>query len=171
MNYKIFNKIKIQHGSTLIELLLYIGLLAVFMTVLGGILGTAVDLRLESNATSSIDKEANYIFARTTYDIHRADSIDTPINPGDSNQNLVLTIQGVTYTYNLNSSGNLVYTNDQGSFYLNNYDTKIDSISFNKIGNLGGAADTVHINITLSSIFKDRKGTESRNFQTTVGLR
>lgn len=170
-NAKTFQVFSIQKGVTFIELLIYMGILTIFMTVLAGLFGMTVDLQLEAGANTSLDRDAQYLFARMSYDLHRADSIVNPSTTGVPESSATVSISGVNHTYNLDGSGNLAYVNNLGTFALNSYDTKLSNLTFTRIGNIGGVEDTIKIAFTLTSVYSQRKGSETRNFETTIGLR
>lgn len=173
----LFSKLKItkikRHykGATLVELLIYMGILSLFLGVLTSLFATSMDIQTESSATTSVDRDANYIFARLSYDLHRAESISTPASIGATNASLVLVIDGVTYTYSVDGAGNLTYTNPLGTFNLNSYDTTLSNLSFVRYGNVGGIEDTIRVSFTITSVFTPNRGIESKNVQTTIGLR
>jgi hypothetical protein len=162
---------KRSRGATLIELLLYMGILMVFMGVLSNVFTSGIDIQLESQATTSVDRDAHYLFSRLAYDIHRAQSIVTPGSYGTTSTTLVMTISGQQYTYALDSGGNLTYANTNGTFTLNSYDTTLSNLQFTKIGNVGGTEDTIRVSFTLISTVLQHKGTESKAFQTTIAKR
>lgn len=164
-------KFPISKGFTLIELLLYMGILAIFISVLAGLFGMTIDLQLEANANTSLDRDAQYLFARMSYDLHRADSIVTPSATGTPTDSITVSISGINYTYSLDGSGNLTYVNDLGTFVLNSFDTTVSNLTFTRIGNIGGVEDTVKTGFTLTSTYIQRKGSETRDFETTIGLR
>lgn len=163
---------KLQKGATLLELLIYMGILTVFMAVLATLFGTALDLQTEANATTSVDRDATYLFARIAYDLHRAESIVTPANRGAANSgaSLTLSINGTNHTYAADAVGNFVYTNALGSFNLNSYDTTISNLVFTKISTLS-VEETLRISFTLTSVFTPDGNAETRNFSTTLALR
>lgn len=169
------NKIKsgkiLSRGYTLVELLIYMGLLALFMGVLSSLFSTSVDLQLESGANTSVDRDVQYFFTRMAYDLHRAEIISTPSDLGVITDTLVFTLGGVSNTYGIDVNDNLTLTDNTGTEPLNSFDTKVTNISFTRIGNVGGLEDTIRINVTLASRYILNKGTESRNFQTTIALR
>ena len=67
-----------RRGSTLIELLLYIGIFSILTAVLFQFFGTIIDTQLESQSTSSVLLDGQYALNRFNYDIKRADSIISP---------------------------------------------------------------------------------------------
>lgn len=163
---------KTEKGFTMIELILYMGLLSIFLFVLMDIFISILDVRTESEATSSVQEDGRFILARLNYDISRASSITTPANLGDSSNSLVMIINGITHTYSL-SGGKIQLENDQGNFPLNSPQTIVVSpLNFQKIGSgVIGGKETVKIQFTVSSAGQMRSGSETRTFLTTAGRR
>lgn len=171
---EIFKKIKFksQKGVTIIELLLYMSILAVLLTILTSVFVSALDVQSESNATSSVEQDGNYILARLSYDIHRAQSINIPaaygLPPTDSFQ---IVIDGINYTYSIDANNNLVLVNNLGVNNLNNYGSSVPAFSAQRLGNAGGVEDTLKINFTVASRTKRISGYEIKDFQTNLSLR
>lgn len=159
---------QINKGTTLIELLLYMGLLTLFIGVLSSLFGTAIDIHLASQSNTGITIDTTYILSKLKYDIQRADQITTPAANGDSAQSLVLVIDGVTHTYSMDITGNLNYTNNLGTNQLTSYLATISSLSFTKIGNIGGNEPTIKIDITINSRVNQLKGIDSQTISTTI---
>lgn len=160
-------------GFTLVELLLYMGILSVLLSVLVSIFVIALDAQLESEATSSVQRDGTYILAKLSYDIHRASSISIPSSLGADNNNFKIVVGGVDYAYSLDGSENLTLANDLGTNNLNSYDTTVSGLTIKRLGNSGGVEDTLKINFTLTSRTK-RTGTagyETKNFETVLALR
>lgn len=158
-------------GYTLIELLLYIGLLSVFIGVLTGLFGMAVDIFLGSQSDSGLARDSNYLINKLSYDISRAQSVTTPANLGDSTNSLSLLINNVSYTYALDTDGNLVYSNNLGSFILNSYAAKITNLNFTRTGNSGGIEASIKTAITFESRVRQSKGTDTSEVNTTYTVR
>lgn len=168
-----FKKIKLnsQKGITVVELLLYMSILSVLLTILTSIFVSALDVQSESNAMSSVEQDGNYILARLAYDIHRAQSINIPAANGATSGNFQIVINGVNYTYSVDLNNNLIITNNLGANSLNNYGTSISSFSVQRLGNAGGIEDTLRISFTLTSRTKRISGYEIKDFQTNLSLR
>ena len=156
-------------GVTLVELLIYMALVAIFLITLTDIFASILNVRTESEATSSVDEDSRFILARLNYDINRAQSITTPASLGNSTPNLVIVISGINYTYSLNTN-NLELINNLGTNNLNSSETQVSGLSFQKIGNAGGK-DTVKIQFTITSKTQRPAGPETKTFNTTVGRR
>ena len=170
---KNFKKINIyfQKGVTMIELLLYMGILSVLLMMLTSIFISALDVQSESQTTSSVEQDGNYILARLSYDIHRAQSINIPTANGVTNNNFQIIIGGVNYTYSMDGNNNLILTNNLGVNNLNNYGTSVSAFSAQRLGNAGGIENTLRITFTVTSRTKRISGFEVKNFQTNLSLR
>lgn len=156
-------------GFTVVELILYMGILTILLTVLTEVFGSILDTQLESQAVSSVEQDARFILSRLTYDIMNAQSITTPINLGDQTQTLQLTKSGIDYTYSV-AGGNFSLTDNFGTDQLNSFDSTISNLSFTRLGASSGKP-TITIEFTLTSLTRQAKGPETKSFQTTVGLR
>jgi len=170
---KLFKKMNIfsQKGVTVIELILYMAILSVLLTILTSIFVSALDVQSESQATSSVEQDGNYILARLNYDIHRAQSINIPAANGATSDNFQIVINGANYTYIVDANNNLILTSNFGANNLNNYGTSVSDLSVQRLGNAGGIEDTLRINFTITSRTKRISGFETKNFQTSLSLR
>lgn len=158
-----------ESGFSLIELLLYMGLFSIFLITLTQIFSSALELKLESESTSTVQQDSRYILERLSYDINRADSITTPAAIGTQGQLLSLVISGQTYSYTLNGN-NFTLTNPSGTFQLNGFNTRVTNLSFLRVGNSGGK-NSIQISYTINSLTIQNKGTETKTIQTTLGIR
>ena len=163
---------KNNKGFTLVELILYMSILSVLLSVLSAIFAMAVDVQLESQSTSVVEQDRSFIMARLSYDMLRASSISIPAALGGETNNFQILIGGVDYTYSINADGNLVVTNVLGTERLNSYDSSISGFSVKRLGNPGQIEDTLKISFTITS--KTQRvsiGPETRSFETTLSLR
>ncbi len=156
-------------GFTLIELIIYMGLLTLLLTVMSGLFVSIIDLQLESQAGSSVDQDGRYLIARLSYDIQRADSITIPASLGQQTNNLQIVIGGINYTYTLNS-GVLQLSNNFGTDSLNSTNSAVSNVTFLRLGNLNGK-NSIQMNFTVSGKTSRPSVSEAKNFQTTVGIR
>lgn len=160
-------------GFTLIEFLLYMGILSIFLIILTQTFTSILDVQLESEATSTLTQDGNFILSRFAYDINRAKTILIPANPGDQGSTLQLSIDGINYTYTLDSlNKNIMLTSNLGQFQLNSFDTSITGLNFERFGNpTPPVSNTITISFTLASKTIRNTGPEKRTYQTTVGIR
>jgi len=147
---------KFQKGITIVELIVYIGILSIFMLVLVDVFVAILNSKLDTESTSTLNQDARYIYSRLAYDIANADTASVP-----SPNSLDLISSGVSYHYAMDGSGNLLLN----GIAINGLDTKVNSIAFTKIGN------TVKISYTIESLITLPSGNQTRTIETTVGLR
>lgn len=133
------------------------------------IFASIVDVRKESEAVTVIEQDGNFILSRLFYDISHASSITTPASLGSTTSTLQIVINGVSNTYSLNS-GNLQVVNNNGTNILNSVNSTISNISFLRVGNASGK-NTIQLTFTVTSKIVQSSGTESKIYQTSVGLR
>lgn len=159
-----------KKGFTIVELLLYMSLLAILLVVLTTLFAQILDTRLESEADSSVSSDGQFILSRFAYDIGRADALLIPALLGEQTNVLQLTISGVNYKYDV-SSGNLMLTDAVGPGKLNSIDTHMSDVTFTRLGNPSGK-NTIQIQFTLTSnVLRTSGRSDVENFQTTIGLR
>ena len=158
-----------QSGFTLIEMYIYMVILAVFLLVMTDLLVGVLNAQLESQAVSSVEQDGRFILARLSYDINRTNAIVDPGGLGSSSAGLVLDIEGDTYSYSLEGN-DLILTSTLGSGKLNSSESLISDLNFETIGNIGGR-ETVRLNFKVSSKARQSSGQEERTFQTTIGRR
>ena len=99
----------------------------------------------------------------------RAQAITNPATLGATTTSLTIVIGGENFNYQV-VGGNIELTNNFGTEKLNSNQTKIDTISFTKIGNTGGK-ETVQVKLSISSVPQAQAGPEIRTYQTTLGVR
>lgn len=161
---------KKQEGFTLIELVLYMGLLTILIGVLSSIFSSIVDVQLQSTATSSVDQDGRYLLSKLLTDVHSASAIVTPANPGDVSSTMQITANSINYTYSLDNNNNLQVVNSSTGEVnvLNSFETFVSSLSFTRVGS-GGSNDTIRVAYTLTSRTTKRSGQETKSYQTTLG--
>lgn len=157
-------------GFTIVELLLYLGILSIFLGVLTQILHSSLDVQLESAGASSADLVSAFLISRFNYDIHRATSITTPAAAGQSDSILVLTIGGVSYTYQVSNS-RLTLINNLGVDFLSDSTISVSDFLVTRLG-AGSPTETVRVSYTLTSTTATTSGQpQSRSVLFTVGTR
>ena len=157
---------KKQRGFTIVELLLYMGLLTILMTILTRLFTATIDVQLSSEATGGVEEDSRYIYSRLAYDLSRADSIVTPAIPGASSDSLTIVIGSKTYTYRV-SGTNLILANDTGEGALNSYMTGISNVTFTSLGSDTGKK-SIQVKYTITSTIQSSSGLVSRNIETAI---
>lgn len=174
----LYKKFYSTKGFTMIELLLYVGIFSILLVVLLQMFSGILATHTESQATSSVDQDGNFILARLAYDIHNASSITTPgigssctWTTGSATP-CQLVLSSGTYTA---QSDNLTFTAGGNTDPINSVGTKITSITFSTYGNSSCSSPckpSVQISLTLQSKTMRQGGNlQTQSFQTTVGTR
>ena len=156
----------------MVELLIYIGLLTLFLTVLTTLFVSIFKLQLTTQSTSSLTQDTRFIIARMGYDIENAKNISVPSALGQTTNSLTFTDSG---------DHALIYELDGDNLTLNGtpingLDTSISSITFQKIGTQPPASatpppPTIQVKFTINSNIIEESGPRSQDIQTTYGLR
>lgn len=158
-----------KNGFTIVEMLLYIGLLSVMIAIMTGLFTSLLDVQLESEATSFVEADGRFLFSRFAYDIARATSIMTPETLGASSSTMTLLVDGVSYTYSV-ENGMLVLNSNMGTSALTGFGTKISNLTFTRLGNPDGK-HAIQVMFTLVSQTERVSGPEEKTVQTTISLR
>lgn len=159
-----------KKGFTIIELLLYIGMLAGFILVLGQLFFSILDSQLESQANSAVDTEGQYLLTRLSYDIRRAASLTTPAALGQTAATLVLDIGGTAHTYSLNGS-NLTLTVSGNTYLLNSQTVSVTGFSVQRLGNPAPAKPSVLVDLDITSeTVSLHQQSKTRSYQISVNL-
>ena len=135
---------------TLIEIVIYIGILSTVVFLISNLVVMTTRLVLNVSANSSLNNDLNYISARLRYDLGRATSISNPSTTGISTNDLSLTINNETYTFDGASGASFTLTEPSGTYQLNSKETTVVS-NFTLIGDPGDAK-TIKIDLTLTSL-------------------
>jgi hypothetical protein len=158
-----------RSGFTIVELLVYAGILTIFLYVMTNIFTSVLDMQLESETASAVVQDGGYILSRLTYDMGRASEIVEPNGIGVESAQLVLRINAVDYRYRA-VNGNFILSRDATSDALNSFGTGISNLSFRRYGNVNGK-NSIRVAFTLASTTERSSGPEVREYQTTIGLR
>lgn len=158
-----------QKGFTMVEMLMYMGLLSLLLVVMVDLFASSLDVQLESQAVSGVDQDAKFILGRLAYDIRRADTIVLPILGSTSSGTLTLIADGSQYSYSTQSAA-LVYSTSNETNYLNSFETTAENVLFQRLGNNGGK-NAIKITLTIKSKTERSSGQETRKIETTVVTR
>ena len=156
---------KKNSGFTIVELLMYIGLLTILMTILTRLFTATIDVQLTSEATGGLEEDSRFIYSRLAYDLSRADSIVTPAVPGETSTTLSIMIGPATYTYQVIGT-NLVL----GGGSLNSYMTDVSNVTFTMLGPEEGKK-SIQVKYTMTSTIQSSSGTVTRDIETTIAQR
>lgn len=162
-------KILPNSGTTLIELVLYMGLLSIFLLMIFNLFATILATQTRSIAVSLVQTNGNFLLTKLTYDINQADSIITPLAIGTSDVSMVLRLGTSDADYSV-SGGRLVLTDSSGPSNLNDIDTTVSDFVVKRLGNSGGRQG-LQISFTITSNVIDNTSIKAKSFQTFATLR
>lgn len=152
-------------GFSVVEMLIYMGVSAIFLVTLTNLFVIIANLRLESESTSAVEQDGQYLLSRIAYDVARSHSITSPALGSQGN-----TLQTDLFTYSLSPDGKLQVTDSVGTDTLSGTGVTISAL--NAFQHLkSGSADNVKVSFTITSSVVRQSGPEVRQFQTTVGTR
>lgn len=159
-----------RQGFTIVELIIYMGLVSVFLTMMGQVFFSILDLQLESKASSDVQQDGQYILARMGYDVRRATAVVTPGTAGQAGSILTLTIGGAAYTYSVNG-GDIQLTTGGVTQNLTSFGAKIDNFWVTRLQNPGGKP-SLNISFTLTSRDVNlQQRSEVKSYQQSLTLR
>lgn len=156
-------------GSTVVELVLYMGLLSIFILALFDIFSQILNTQTRSVAVSLVQTNGNFLLTKLTQDINRAESISVPVAIGDTGNTLTLQIGSTSAVYTI-TDGRLRMVDSTGTYNLNDVDTTISNFNVQKLGNPLGRAG-VQLSLTITSNVVDNANTKTLNFQTFATTR
>ena len=165
-----------QQGYTLIELVVYMGLLGILLVILSQFFIAALNVQLVSKADTVVEQDGAYVLARLTYDLRRAITVTQP-SLGQTVATLSATIidEGVNTLYTYTIEGDAMMLDRAGEdVRLNSDQSSITNFSLTRIGNSGQsptAKDTIRVGFTVQSKAITSSGAQSLDYQTTVSLR
>lgn len=160
-----------RQAFTIIEMLIYMGIISVFIIILFNVLFSVLDLQAISGSSASVDQAGQYVLTRLSYDIRRSVDITSPGTIGQTATALTLNIGGTSYLYNLLTPGVLTLTYSGKTYPLTPFDVVLSNLSFTRLGNTSGR-NSLKFNFTLTSVTSTaNQKVQTRDYQTTVDLR
>jgi hypothetical protein len=161
---------KHKKGISIVEFLVYMGLVAAFLVVTTEILFQATDNKLETEGTVAVAREGEFILNRLGYDILRSTSVVSPNLPGVSSSELSLNISGTTYRYFvLNNVLRLQVDSDTQD--ISGFGSQVTGFTATYL-ETGSAKPTVQLTFTLTSrVVALDQGTQVRTYATSYTLR
>ena len=93
-----------QKGFTIIEFLIYIGILSIILLVFIEMFISLTRVRTENESTSNIQQDSSYLINKFIYDIHQTKTISLPLHPPNQSNVLDVIINGTNYSYATDSA-------------------------------------------------------------------
>ena len=154
-------------GVTLIELLLYMGLVSIIMGVLYESFALVGERKIVEVVYDEIYVNAEYIHRDIQYTIKNATSVTAPAVGASS---ATLSLNSGTTMYSVDGSGILQKTDDGNTAPLTTSDVFVESLTFTAVGPSGESPSVVVVYTIRSA--KEVQGTpKSVSFRTAVTLR
>lgn len=123
-------------GFTLIEIIIYMGLLAMILLVVVNLMITSSSFSQEENARLEIQQNARFATERIIRDLQSNQAISTPNNSTPTN-NLIIASGPQQIAYSLNNN-RVIRTDTTSVENTTNNQVKIDFLEFKRIENTGG---------------------------------
>jgi Tfp pilus assembly protein PilW len=159
-----------KKGFTIVELLIYMGLMSGFLVIMGNVFFSVLDLQLESKASSDVQQDGQFILSRLGYDLRRATAVSVPATAGETGNSLIMTIGGSNFAYSVNG-GDLQLTAGGGSQNLTSFGSSIQDFSVTRLQNPGGLP-SLKISFTLVSRDTNlQQRSEVKSYEETLTLR
>lgn len=136
-------------GFTIVELILYMGVLSIFLLILAQMFSAIVGLQTESRDESGVESEARFVMQRLSYDVKRASAITVPATDGTTGQTLGLTMSGSPVTFAISNNA-LSRTDSVGTGVLTSPAVRVSDFTTTRIGNTTGK-DTVRLYLRIES--------------------
>lgn len=157
-----------KKAFTLIELIVFMGIFSGLLLILTNLFITSLDIKSQSESSSALVQDGRFILNKVTNDLNNANSVNYP-TLGSSASSLNFILYGTPMSYQLNN-GNFESSDGTGTYVLNSSDTKITSLTFTRLGNVGGK-NSILINFTLQSKTNLSSGNQVISFDTAIALR
>lgn len=159
-----------RKAFTIIELLIYMGLVSVLLVVIGQILYSSLEAQLDSQSVSAAHQDGLYLLSRLGYDIRRATDLTSPATAGQDAASFTLNFGGQSSVYDLTDS-RLNVTVGGVTSQLSSFDTRVTAFSVTRLSNPGGRP-SLAVNFTLESVINPlSQNSEIRSYSAVYTLR
>jgi hypothetical protein len=152
----------LNSGTTVVELILYIGLLSIFILLLFNLFSSLLSSQTRSVAVSLIQTNGNFILTKLTHDINQADSIVSPATLDTPVTTMTLKNGTNNVTYSVVDK-RLVLSDATGNHNLNDVDTTFSNFIVRRLGNTGGKQG-LEISFTITSNVTDNSNIKTKDF-------
>ncbi len=156
-------------GFSLVELLIYMGLSSIILTVVAGLFVAVLESQLRSEQSSIMEQDSRYLIAKLSYEITQADELLIPAILGESANQLQLATSGQPVILELDNQ-DLEITKNGLVYQLNHSLTTVDNFQVTRLGNEEGQP-VIQVNLTLSSQIQAEGQPSTKDYQITVSLR
>lgn len=152
-------------GFTLVEILIYMGLLMSFLVIVSAVFSITLSTQTDAVQTQQIEQDSHYLIAKLQYDIQNADELLSPVANGQTDDTFSLGVGATTWTYFVEAQ-QLKYNDGTSDYVLTSPDTRITTFSVQRLGNTDGLS-SLTVDIELQNVLN----TETRELHFTAGVR
>lgn len=147
------SKKQLQHGYTLIELLLYISLLSILLPSMIGFMGLAVEVRVKNQTIAEVNEQGAAAMDYITQTIRNANSITAPATASSaSSLTLAVPTAGLSPTvFDTDGSTLRVKESTAAAIPLTNNNVQISNLTFANLTR-SGTNGIVQVSFTLSRV-------------------
>jgi len=157
-----------KKGTSLVELLLYCGLIVIILTVLYQFFAVIAFQRIEATADEAVFGSGRRILFEISQSIKGAASVDSPAI-GDFGQ--LLSLNGGAVLFQVNENGRLEKAVSGETLFISDSNVIIENINFTTLGP-STAAPTVEVSFTIRYAHLLEGGRErTEDFKTSVTMR
>lgn len=165
---------KMNRGFTLIELIIYIGIVAAILLVAVNFSWEIIYGNVKSQAIREVQQNTRLVMEKISESILAASEIDTP-RPGDSHGELELRMQDLGLDPTIFETDENVLTIKQGAngpYELTNNRVKVTNLQFTNLS-YPGTPGTIRIQLTIEHLNPNNMSQyeASLDTETTVSLR
>jgi len=155
---KILRTIVKQQGVTLIEIVIYIGVLSVVAVGIISIISQLITLKHNSDSYGIITSEVSNVFEKFLYDTREADNFTVV-----DNHTLRITKDALTTEYRLESDA-IVFIDGGNSYAMTTNMVIVEDVTFSDWTSIN-SDNLLHIELIL------KRGSISETFQTSIHVR
>lgn len=159
---------KYKNGFTLVEMIIYIGLLSLIIASVSGVTFQIIEASNQVNNKILIEEEANFLLRKIEWALWGASEINSP-PPGDSGTTLSIDKYGFLenpIVFSLNSENLEIQRGSGTSTILNSEPIKVESINFEHIASSGNSPPGIKTSLTLK---KEKEN--PRSYEITIYVR
>ncbi|MEK7212391.1 MAG: prepilin-type N-terminal cleavage/methylation domain-containing protein [Patescibacteria group bacterium] len=164
-------------GFSLLELLIYMAILAIAVLIISGTFLSLNRGRLQSEIRSEVNSNLRSAISRIAYDLKKGGCVvSTPATAGATSTSLIYSGCGEagTATYQI-ASNRLQKTTDTGSDFITGDKVRLDNLLFTRLQNtnavLGTTVVSIGIDMTIANNSASPDATYSASEKTTVVVR
>lgn len=169
-----YNKILYKRGTSLLELLIYIALMAGLMVVVSDAFLSLSKGRGRSEARSEVSAAIRFATEKIRQDVKGASAVTVPTAPGTASSTLNLTVGGAAIVYNI-SGGQLMRTAGASSSAITGAAVTVSAPTFTRLENYNtvftATTTSIQVSMTIGYNSTSTDWAYSESLRTSADLR